>query len=148
MEFFHDSSGPSDGASGKWTIAISRSSVPNREEGPPLDGDPPPDEDRAATHTWAFDENRTPHLRRRVGMRIFVDDAESRSLMKPRVRWWALHRRHLNCFSRTCCNEDRVDSGPRDLRRPDRIDVHWATTRPAQVRPCGNIVPHGEKVGK
>ena len=86
MEFFHDSSGPSDGASGKWKIAISRSSAPNREEGPPLDGDPPPDEDRAANHTRAFDENRTPHLRPRVGLRIFVDDAESRSLMKPRVR--------------------------------------------------------------
>ena len=86
MEFFHDSSGPSDGASGKWTIAISRSSAPNHEEGPPLDGDPPLDEDRAANHTRVFDENRTPHLRSRVGLRIFVDDAESRSLMKPCVR--------------------------------------------------------------
>ena len=57
MEFFHDSSRPSDGASGKWTIAISRSSAPNREEGPLLDGDPPSDEDRAANHTRAFDEN-------------------------------------------------------------------------------------------
>ena len=85
VEFFHDSSGPSDGASGKWTIAISRSSVPNRDEGPPLDGNPLPDEDRVANHTSAFDENWMPHLRPRVGLRIFVDDAESRSLMKPRV---------------------------------------------------------------
>ena len=59
MEFFHNSSGQSDGASGKWTIAISRSSAPNIEEGSPLDGDPPPNEDRAANHTRAFDENRT-----------------------------------------------------------------------------------------
>ena len=85
VEFFHDSFVPSDGASGKWTIAISRSSAPNREEGPPLDSDPPLDEDCAANHTRAFDENRTPHLRPCVGLRIFVDDAESRSLMKPRV---------------------------------------------------------------
>ena len=28
---------------------------------------------------------------------------------------------HLNHFKLTCCNEDRVDSGPRDLHRPDRI---------------------------
>ena len=77
MEFFRESSGPSDGASSKWTIAIFRSSVPNREEGPPLDGDPPSYEDHAATHTRTFDENRTPHLRPRVGMWIFVDDAES-----------------------------------------------------------------------
>ena len=46
----------------------------------------PSDEDRAATHTRAFDENRMLHLRPRIGMCIFVDDGESRSLMKPRVR--------------------------------------------------------------
>ena len=86
MEFFHKLSGPSDGASSKWTIAISRSNVPNIQEGPPLDGDPPCDEDRSATHTHAFDENWTPHLCPHVGMWIFVDDAESRSLMKPRVQ--------------------------------------------------------------
>ena len=28
---------------------------------------------------------------------------------------------HLNHFKRTCCNENRVNSGPRDLRYPDRI---------------------------
>ena len=45
MKFFRESSWPSDGVSGKWTIAITRSSVPDREEGPPLDGDPPSNED-------------------------------------------------------------------------------------------------------
>ena len=54
VEFFHESSRQFDGASGKWTIAISRSSVLDREEGPSLDGDPPSDEDHAATHTCAL----------------------------------------------------------------------------------------------
>ena len=39
----------------------------------------------------------------------------------------------LNQVTRTCCFDDRVDSGPRDLRRPDRIGrlpcVHVACKR-------------------
>ena len=42
-------------------------------------------------------------------------------------------RRHLKYISRMCLIDDRVDSGPRDLRRPDGIQrlpcVHVACKR-------------------
>ena len=66
-------------------------------------------------------------------------------LMKPHGAIRHLDRSHLNPNTRTCLIDDRVDSGPRDLRRPDRIRrlpcVHIACKRKFHRI----IVPHGGK---
>ena len=68
--------------------------------------------------------------------------------MKPRGAIRRLDHVHLNFNMRTCLIDDCVDSGPRDLRHPDRIRRLRCRHVACKRKMCGNIVPHGKKKGR
>ena len=105
---------------------------------------------------WKSDAPCVFMKRRRLGLTVAVRsrsrglhvDEDKRSSCRHVASGTPFDRRHLSHILRTWLFDDRVDSGPRDLRRPDRIQRLQCRHVACKRETCGNIVPHGEKHAK
>ena len=117
VEFFHNSSTPSDRSSGDWRVTIARS------RGPRL---------RGASAVWW----------KKIVMMIAIATPSVRwgSVASASSTWHQVSRPSNPLtlfFSARALMDDRVDSGPRDRWFPPRSDARRVATSAAKGKTCG-----------